>query len=334
MRYTITDIAKRANVSKATVSRVINNKSSGVGEETKKRILDIIKELDYHPNTLARSIVVSSTKTIGLIIPDITNPFFPQLVRGIVDCANEQGYTVFLCNSDNNTKQERHYIQSFIEKSVDGVIIASNSGCDQEGLLLLQNYNIPVVQVDRITPGVDWGASICIDNTLGIYESTKYLLDAGHRRIAFLGGAEQVSSTVQRYRGYLDAYAASGLVPDKSLVRFGSYSIMSGVEMMEDLLNSHAEFTGVIAGCDLIAVGAVKAMKKAGIQIPSQCEIIGFDGIELSEIFEPSISTVAQPILEIAQESAKLLLGLINGTISNRRHIIIEPELVLRNTTK
>lgn len=332
MRCTISDIARIAKVSKATVSRVINNKSEGVGFETAQRIRDIIDELGYRPNSLARSIVNSKAKMLGLVIPDITNPFFPNLVRGIEDYANSNGYTVFLCNTDNDPDKEEQYLLSLIDKRVDGIILASTSS-QSSTLEQLNKYNIPFVLVDRpLTNDIDLG--VYANNYKGVYAAVEHLIKCGHTSIAFLGGTKKVITTNERFEGFRDALRDANITLDKSLIKFGDYSIASGITMMEKLIDEKAKFTAVMAGNDLIAIGAVKALRLQGIRIPEDCEIIGFDGIELTEIFDPSISTVVQPIYEIAIESAKLLIGKINGEITCSRKIIVEPTLVLRATTK
>jgi LacI family transcriptional regulator len=333
LRYTISDIARIANVSKATVSRVINNKSEGVSEETAQRIRKIINELGYRPNTLARSIVNSKAKMLGLVIPDITNPFFPQLVRGIEDYANSCGYTVFLCNSDNDPKKEERYLLSLIDKRVDGVILASASS-HSSILDQMNNYKIPFVIVDR--PLNNESVDLCVyaNNYNVVYAAVEHLIRSGHKRIAFLGGTKNVITTNERYEGYKNVIKDANIPLRKSLIRFGDYSIISGAEMVESLIENNTDFTAIMAGNDLIAIGAVKTLKKRGIRIPEDCEIIGFDGIEIAEIFDPSISTVVQPVYEIAVESAKLLLGKINGEITSPRKIIVEPTLVLRTTTR
>ena len=333
MKYTISDIAEVAQVSKATVSRVINNKSQGVSAQTKERILKIINDIGYLPNTLARSMVLSKTKTLGLIIPDITNPFFPQMVRGIVHYANECGYTVFLCNADNDPKEEEKYVMSLIEKRVDGVILASSAEEGSSSLSSLKHYDVPVVQVDRIIEGNDAAHSVSVDNQSGFYCATKVFTERHHQNIAFLGGPKGVSTTAQRLSGYQSALEDAGLPFRKDLVYFGEYSIQSGIDMTEQMLSSGLPFTAIVGGCDLIAIGAVKALRKVGVAVPNSCEVIGFDGIELGEIFDPALSTVAQPIAEMAEEAAKLLIGIINGTIVSKRHIMIGPSLVLRETT-
>lgn len=332
MKPTIADIARIANVSKATVSRVINHKSQGVSPETTERILKIINEVGYLPNTLARSIVVDETKTLGLVIPDITNPFFPQMVRGIIHYANAQGYTVFLCDSGNDPLTEEKHVMSLIEKRVDGLILASSAAAESASLQALQHYGVPVVQVDRIVGSSS--ASVTIDNRKGMSEATRYFIEKGHRHIAYLGGPKGVSTATQRFDGYLDALSAAGLEQERDLIRAGEFTIASGAQMMEEVYSRHPEITAVIACCDLIAIGAVKALIHHGVQVPKLCEIIGFDGIELADVFDPSISTVRQPVDEMAEEAAKLLIGIVTGAITSNRHVVFEPSLFLRDTTR
>ncbi len=333
MKYTISDIAKLANVSKATVSRVINNKSDGVSQETAQRIRDLINELGYRPNSLARSIVNSNAKMLGLVIPDVNNPFFPQLVRGIEDYAYSCGYTVFLCNSDNDPKKEEQYLMSLIDKRVDGVILATTNS-RSTSLEQLNNYGVPFVLVDRPLNSASVDLGVYADNYKGVYTAVRHLIKNGNSRIAFLGGTKKIVTTSERFAGYRDALKDANIDLDKTLIKFGEYSIASGTQMMDRLIAEKVPFTAVMAGCDLIAIGSVKALTRNGIIVPTECEVIGFDGIELSEIFDPSISTVVQPIYEIALESAKLLIGKINGDITSSRKIIVEPTLILRATTK
>lgn len=331
MKSTILDIARVANVSKATVSRVINNKSHGVSTETKARILQVIDEMGYVPNSQARSIVVSHTKTLGFVVPDISNPFFPQMVRSIVQVANRNGYTVFLTDSGNSAEEEEKYVHSLIEKRVDGIIFAS-AGVDSNVPQLCRHYNIPLVQIDRVV-GED-GASVTIDNRKGMLEITRRLIENGHKNIAFLGGIRGVSTTEQRFAGYRDALQEAGISLRKEHMLFGDYSISSGMEMAAQMITSYPNITAMVACNDLIAIGAVKALRKKGILLPEQCEVTGFDGMKLADVFDPPITTVRQPIEEMSEEAAKLLIGMVNGTVSSNRHVVFEPILDWRSTTK
>lgn len=334
MKVTISDIARIANVSKATVSRVINHKSQGVSEETARRIMEIIEREGYLPNSLARSIVVSRTRTLGLVVPDIGNPFFSQMVRGIIISARALGYTVLLCNSDNNCELEESGVMSLIEKRVDGVALISSARKSSAALQSLRQHEIPVVQIDRVVGGHDSGASVVIDNCGGMREATAYLLGKGHRRIAFLGGTEGVYTTVERYRGFRQALDEAGVSVKDAYVAYGHYDIESGEALVREMLARTSDVTAIVAGCDLIGIGVIKALRRAGIDVPGAMEIIGFDGIQMTEVVEPALSTVVQPIRELAEEATGLLVGMIDGRYGSARRLIIEPSLCLRGTTR
>ena len=333
MRYTITDIAKLANVSKATVSRVINNKTEGVSQETSERIRAIIEEVGYRPNTLARSVAVQESMTLGLIIPDIANPFFPELVRGIEDYAEACGYTVFLCNSDNDPVKEEKYLMTFIDRRVDGIILASaNSSSDV--LARLSRYNVPFVLVDRPLSNVTQYAGVYADNYQGFYMSTEYFIKQGNKRIAFLGGPRTVVATRERFSGYRDAHRDANLHLDGALIKYDDFSIAGGERMMRELVDSRTEFEAVVAGSDLTAIGAMRTLHRHGIEVPNQCEVIDFDGIQLGDLMEPALSTVAQPIYEIGSSATRLLIEKLQGKLSTPRRLIFDPTLELKGTTK
>ena len=331
MKYTISDIARIANVSTATVSRVINNKNRGVGAETRERILKVIEELGYVPNLQARSIVMSETKTLGLIVPDITNPFFPQLVRSIVRHAALEGYTVFLADTGNDPQNEENCVRMMLEKRVDGLIFAPNGQENRVPLLCAQN-NVPLVQIDRVA--VMDGASVTVDNRKGMYEATRLLIEHGNRRIAFLGGPQGVSPTVQRFEGYRDAMTEAGIRLQKAAVLYGEFSVSSGISMTRALADSGCRPTAIVAGNDLIAIGAVKALRERGLSVPEDCEVIGFDGIEMAGMMDPGISTMHQPVAEMAEEAVKMLVGMVTGKVSGNRRIVFDPVLVLRQSTR
>lgn len=331
MKYTIADIARIANVSTASVSRVINNKDRGVGAKTRERILSVIEELGYVPNLQARSIVMSETKTLGLVVPDITNPFFPQMVRSIVQYAALQGYTVFLADSGNDSKNEENCVHSMLEKRIDGLVFASNGQKNRVPQLCSQN-NVPLVQMDRAVSSD--GASVTVDNRKGTWEATRLLIENGNKSIAFLGGPQGLSPTDQRYAGYREAMEGAGLDIEKNPILYGSFSISSGLSMTRAMLAAGHRPTAIVAGNDLIAIGAVKALSEAGMRVPEDCEIVGFDGIEMAAVFDPGISTVRQPIAEMAEEAVKMLVGMVTGKITGNRRIVFDPMLELRQTTR
>lgn len=331
MKYTISDIARIANVSTASVSRVINNKDRGVGAETRERILKVIEELGYVPNLQARSIVMSETKTLGLIVPDITNPFFPQIVRSIVQHAALEGYTVFLADTGNDPQNEENCVRMMLEKRVDGLIFAPNGQENRVPLLCAQN-NVPLVQIDRVA-ATD-GACVTVDNRKGMCEATRLLIAHENKKIAFLGGPQGVSPTTQRYEGYREAMDEAGIKIHKAAVLYGEFSVSSGISMTRSLAASGYRPTAIVAGNDLIAIGAVKALREMGLRVPEDCEVIGFDGIEMAEVIDPGISTMRQPVTEMAEEAVKMLVGMVTGKISGNRRIVFDPELVLRQSTR
>ncbi|HBE77049.1 MAG TPA: LacI family transcriptional regulator [Firmicutes bacterium] len=334
MATTISDIAKCANVSKATVSRVINNKSEGVGEETKQKILNIIKEMNYQPSLIARGLVTKRIQSIGLIIPDIANPFFPQLARGAEDAALKRGYNLFLCNSDNSLEKEKNYINAFIKKSVDGVILTSSMSRSNIQCQMLKDSNIPFTLLDRYIEGMEQEAGVFLDNEEGAYRATSYLLKNGHVRIVFISGPFSVTTAWQRFQGFQKAHFDRGVPIDYQLIREGEYHLESGRKFVEQLLTDNIPFSAVFAGNDMIAIGALKALKKQHIKVPASVEIIGFDNIDLSALIEPALSTVAQPTYDMGALGAEMLIDLIEGQELQQNNIYLKPELIFRETTR
>ncbi len=332
-KYTISDIAEICNVSKATVSRVINNKSCGVGEETKRRIQKTMKELNYRPSSLARSVATSCSHMIGLIIPDVSNLFYPSLIRGVSDYLDENGYSLCLSNSDSDPKKEKNHLLSMVDLRVDGVILCS--GVSNENFLAqYRKYNVPIVFIGRTFDIHLSDGSITGDNTKGAEMAMKHLLSSGNRRIVYLDGNAGVSGAIQRYEGYRQALMQAGIELDESLVHFGDFTIEFGQTKLEELIRFGVKFDAVFAGSDLIGIGVVKALHAAGKKVPDEIEVIGFDGIELSEIFEPQLSTVRKPHYDMAREATRMLLSIIEGTAGEIRHISVQPTLILRNTTR
>jgi LacI family transcriptional regulator len=334
MQVTIDDIARIAGVSKATVSRVINQKTDGVGKETRQRIQKLIDDLDYKPNLLARGIVTSKTKTLGVILPDITNPFFPELIKSIENYANKSGYTVIFGNTDFSLEKEQNYISTFIAKRVDGIILTStveNASTIHERL---KKYNVPCVLLDRSVKQMDYGAGVFVDNEDAIFMACEYLIRNGNKEIAFISGSLNLSTSRERLEGYTTALLQYGIPYSKRLIRYGNYTLDSGYKAILDLYNDKVSFTSVIAANDTMAIGAIRALKKLGYSVPNDIEVIGFDNIELSAMIDPPLTTIQQPTYEMGQEATKLLLLLIEGKEPETRLIRLQPSMVFRSTTK
>jgi len=334
MKITINDIAKMANVSKGTVSRVINNKPEGVSEETRRRILKIIDEVGYVPNSNARSITVSETKTIGLIIPDVSNPFFAELARGVEDCSSKYGYTVFLCNSDMSLEKQKDYLNALLEKRVDGIILnTSGDFNDPKFRDKFYKINIPVVLIDRKTEDLERYKGVFIDNVEAGYMATKYLISGGNENIAYLGGTCGIDTSMKRLRGYDKAINEAGIRLNPDYIIFGDYTIKSGYERTLSLMKKHGEIQAIFAGSDIIAIGAIKALKDMNLSVPDEVEVVGIDNISISNLVSPSLTTVAQPIYEIGYKASEKLINFINNK-SDYEDEFLPTKLVVRNSTR
>lgn len=335
MSLTINDIAKMAGVSKGTVSRVINNNPEGVSSETRNRILKLIEEVGYVPNRVARSITVSETKTIGLIIPDVQNPFFPQVVRGVEDCAMENGYTVFLCNSDSNIMKEQKYLYTFLEKRVDGIIINTCGEYKDRNLnKLIHNSKIPIVLMDRKTKDLSEFPGVFVDNAQAALEGVSYLIRNGSRNIFYMGGEKGVYTAEERLKGYKDALKKAEIKFNKEYESFGDYNIQSGYERTMEFMKKYPEIDAVFAGSDIIAIGVLKALHELGISVPGQIEILGFDNIAMSEVVTPALSTVGQPIYDIGYRTAKKLISSIHEKQVKQEDEYLKTELVIRQSVR
>lgn len=325
MKATILDVAKMANVSKATVSRVLNNKAN-VSEEIKERVFKAIEALDFRPSAIARSLVNKRTKMIGLVLPDITNPFFTYLARGVEDAAHRHGYTVFLCNSDNESDVESWYIEKLKDQQVDGIILISSSS-DEEKFQVLRNSRIPWVLCDRINPQAPVDA-VTVDNYEGAVSVVEYLIGKGHKKILHLAGPALAQSAEHRREGYLAKMKESGLTPS---VHYGSFTYESGYQVMKNLLREEKP-TAVFAANDLMAIGAIKAIEELGLKVPDDIAIIGCDDIFLAELYKPALTTLAQPAYQMGVKSMDLLHERIEGLAGPPKHVILNQRLIIRQS--
>ena len=334
MNITIEYIARLANVSKATVSRVINNKAEGVGKETRARVQAIIQEYGYKPNLLARGIATSQTKTIGLVIPDITNPFFPAVVKAIEKYANSHGYSVIFCDTDTQSEKEKKSVSTLIASRVDGVILATTLDEKSDWTWEFDKYNIPCVLIDRRLKSQNYNVSVFVDNEYAIYIATEFLIRHGNRDIAFLKGPEHLSTTQERLQGYQSALKQYRLPFREALVSSGDYSFEGGYNAMRRLLDEGTAFGAVVSSSDIMAIGALRALREAGLRIPEDVEITGFDNIEISGMVDPPLTTMEQPIYELGKKAAEALIQLIDGRPLAEKNIRLEARLVIRKSTK
>ena len=334
MKVTLDDIARMANVSKATVSRVLNQSDKGVGEETRKRVQQVIDELEYRPSLLARGISISKTKTIGVIIPDITNPFFSEISQKIAAYAAKRKYTVLFCTTDDSAEKEEQCISVMITKHVDGVILASVMPDQTQTHFRFQKYGIPCVFIDRKIPQMEQSGGVYVDNEYAFFMATEYLIRNQNRRIAFLSGPILVSTSKERIEGYRYALKAHGIPIDPQLMIVGDHSIETGYHAILEMNQKLVPYSAVLASSDIIAMGAIKALKQLGVKIPQEVEVIGFDNIEFAELIDPPLTTMEQPIDELAHRAVVMLMQLIQNIPLKEQNIRLESRLIYRKTTK
>ncbi len=330
--HSIAEIAQICGVSKATVSRVINNNPKGVSAETRERVLRAIRELNYRPNALARSIAVSRSNMIGLVVPDVGNLFYPQIIRGVTDYADSKGYAVLVGNSDYNPEREAQQLLSMVDKRVDGIILCSGVS-NRDFLLDFRRYNVALGLIGRSFDTSVSNASITGDNVRGGYKSAAYLIRGGHRRIAYVEGNPDVSGSRERLEGYRQAHTAAGLPVYQELLLSGEYSIQYGRLAADQLLNRKIQFDAITTGSDLIAIGMVSQLLQRGVRIPEDVELIGFNNTELASAFHPALSTVSKPHYDMAQYITEQVIRVVEGEQVKLPHTVVEPQLVLRETT-
>lgn len=329
---TIKDIAKQANVSIASVSRVINN-LDGVGAETRRRILELIEQMDYTPNHIARSLISGKTATIGLILPNISNPFFPEVARGFEDTARKHGYTVILCNTDEDPEKERQYVNVLLEKSIDGLVFITSTYNSIAELEKLIRAKIPFVPVGRHIENYN-GPSISINTYTPSREATKYLLQQGYQKIAFISGPLHSETSSIRLKGYMDALKEGGHPINPQWIMEGEFNEHNGYRSANILLKLPERPDAIFCANDVIAYGAMKAILSSGLRIPEDIGIIGFDDIVYSEMMHPSLTTVSQPKYTLGETAAEMLIHFIQNNQLKKKHRVIECNLIVRESTR
>jgi len=333
-RYSIYDVAKKAGVGIGTVSRVINN-GRYVKNSTRAKVQAIIEELDYRPDFFARNLVKKTSKTIGLLIPDIINPIFPEMAKGISDRAFLNDYTVFLSNTDESIKKEAKQVNQLIEKRVDGIIFISTEMCNKNGdythYIYLAKKNIPTVFINGSIENTDI-PFVRINELEAGYLATRHMIKKGLRRIAFLGGPENSIPTTDKLKGYKKAFREFNLTIEKKYIILDKHEIKNGFKNTTSLLNIKEKPEGIITVSDALAIEAIKTARVKNISIPDNLKIIGFDDIKFSASFSPSITTIAQPKYKMGTMALDMLIHLIEKKVLPERRIVIEPKLILRDS--
>ncbi len=329
MTVTIREVASRAGVSVATVSRVVNGSPHRVNPATRRRVLSAVRALGYHANIIAQGLKKRSSRTVALIVPDISNPFFPAIARGIEDTARPHGYAVLLCNTYEDLTRENAYLALLRNRWVDGVIFAT-VGSNTRHLRALRRERLPVVLVARDVEGLSID-TVRVDNFRGEYEAAVHLLRLGHRRIAHIAGPPSLHVAAERRRGYLEALRTAGLAGEAVIVE-GDFTADGGGRAMEALLQARPPVTAVAVANDLMAIGALETLRHHGLRVPDDMAVVGFDDITFASLVSPALTTVAQPKYRMGQMAMERLLQLLDGGDARSRQTVLVPELVIRES--
>jgi LacI family transcriptional regulator len=325
----ILDVALKAHVSIATVSRVVNNSDHKVNPTTREKVLEAIRELDYRPNALAKGLLMKKTMTIGIIIPDISNPYYAEIVRGIQDMADQAGYAVMLHNTDGKKERIIRYIYLLREKSVDGVIFSGGIINGYETLSILRELKERVVVVGRHE--VDFPA-VRIDNMGGATQAVQHLVDLGHRRIGCIGGPLASTTALDRLTGYRNALAQNGLAFEERLVKRGAWDPESGYQLAKQLLKSRKKPTAVFSINDQMAFGVIRAAKELGLKVPPDLAVVGFDNIPSGSYIDPPLTTVGIPMYDIGTAAMQMLIDLLSGEEFDKLRLF-NTKLLIREST-
>ncbi len=325
----IYDVARESQVSVFTVSAVINGKKH-VGKKLRERVESAIRKLNYRPNLIARSLAKQRTHTIGMIVPDIANPFFPMVVRGAEDAAQKHGYNLLLCNSDDSLAKEEASVELLLSKRVDGILLTKAAEDFRPSLMqMIREVNIPFVLVMRTYPRLTKDAVIT-DDYQGAYDAVSHLARSGRRRIGLIGGPLKVSNAIARWEGFRDALKARGLPYKEELIIEGDYRIESGFRAGHALLSHRPD--GIYVANHLMTIGLLKAAEEMGLSCPEDYGLVSFDDYPWLGVFRPRLTTVELPKHQLGTEAAELLIRRIAGDHSPAVVKKLPPELRVRES--
>lgn len=330
-QVTIRDVAKLAGVAPITVSRVVNN-LPGVSPATRERVIKAIDTLNYVPNAMAKSLRSQQSCTIALVLTDITNPFWTTVARGVEDTAARRGYNVIFCNTDEDREKEAKYLNILLQRRVDGIIIAPSAN-DKDYLLSLKRHNVPCVLVDRRVNGFNADV-VRSDSREGARLLTQHLIDLGHRRIALLAGPTKVFTSRERLAGYLETLQKNGIPVDNGLIKEGMFEEEGGFQFASEILECVPRPTAIFAANLSIAIGALRALREAGVRVPEDIGLVCFDDLAQVSVIYPFLTVWAQRPYAMGVAAAELLLDRM--TSKTRRHkireIIIDADLIIRKS--
>jgi LacI family transcriptional regulator len=328
---TIVDVARVAGVSTATVSRVLNNHPQ-VDPRLAASVRQAVKDLGYRPSRVARSLRTRRNRVWALIISDVrTGPFFGAVVRGVEDVAYEAGYSLFLCNTDEDPVKEASYIELAIAENVAGLILTPSG--PRTDLTPLLNFGIPLVLADRTLAGAQQADSVIVDNLAGAYEAVSHLLEGGYERIACITGPLRITTAYQRHLGYRKALEEAGVSPDDSLLRVADFRELGGQIAMGELLAGPVRPDAVFVTNYLMTVGALQAIAQAKLNIPADIAVVSFDDMPWASLLQPPLTAVAQPAYDLGVEGARLLLSRLEGYTGAARTVMLSTTLQVRGSS-
>jgi LacI family transcriptional regulator len=332
-RTTLRDVARLAGVHPATASRALNEETrSLVNQETAQRVLRAAEEIGYRPNPIARGLKTNRSYTVGVLIPDLTNPLFPPILRGIEDRLEVAGYTSLIANTDNDPERELLDTQAMRARQVDG-IIAATARRDHGLLDEVVAAGLDLVLVNRWLPDVPISAATA-DDRKGQRLAVAHLIELGHRRIAHIAGPLDYSTGFDRHEGFLEAMRDAGLDPDPELtVVSEAFTESEGASLCGRLLDGPGEFTAIAAANDLLALGCLDAFAERGVECPGEVSVVGFNDMPFAARFQPPLTTIHIPHYEIGSAAAELMLERLQGSDGEPRHVRLEPTLVVRKST-
>ena len=328
---TIKEVARRAKVSVGTVSNVLSG-AVPVSAKLRERVLGIVRELDYHPNHVARSLKIRQTKMLGMVVSDITNPFFPLLVRGAEDAAWSHNYMLITLNTDDQVERERQVLAALRTRRVDGILLVLASTEDNtDHITNAIESGIPIVCLDRKPRGIPLD-SVTVDNVAGARECVQHLIDGGNRRIAILTGPLHVEVARERLEGYRTALKEAGLPVDEALVRDGGFRLEAGYAAAMDLIDREAPAAFFCSNA-MMAAGLLRALNEKGLRCPDDVAVATFDDPQFAEALRPRLTAMAQPAYDLGYGGADLLLKRIQDPSRTQTNLVLKTELRIRESS-
>jgi LacI family transcriptional regulator len=324
-------VAERAGVSISTVSHVINN-TRVVSDEVRRRVQGIIAEMRYVPSAVARSLKNDKTNTIGVLVPNSSNPYFAELIRWIEDAAFELGYNIILCNAHGGAQKQTAYLRLLMEKRIDGLVLVASGADDEQDLLLRSHESVPIIQLERALPGLD-ADLVLAGQEEGAYQATRHLIELGHRAIACVSGPVDLPRSRERVGGYLRAMREAGLdVPDGDILNV-EFTSAGGHAAFGSLLARPQRPSAVFVTSDLMAIGGLCAASSAGVRVPGELSVVGYDDIGAASYAAPPLTTIAPPKREMARLAIGQLIERIRGGHSPLRSTALASSLIVRAST-